>query len=401
MKVIPKAILSYMFSIKFLLLFLSPLLVFCYGCKKNGLQSKSDLSVRSFKIDEAISNPSTKLKLSTIYDTLYYIPLETTDESLINRISDLKCEDDLIFILDKGKRVLLFNDKGKFIRQIGVKGNAPTEYENPLYLEIDKTKDHVIIYDDRGRKVLIYNYNSELINTIKLNESYYHYYIPFRGNDILAYVAKPFSKYNDGFNIGIFNKAGEISATMLKRNEKGNKNAVTAVAYNKLYNYRDTVSLWEFHYDTIYRILPNLKMEPIYSFDMGKYKMPMKFRNSKSFLHELKYPYISNVLEAKTHFFLETTTLNGNKKLIVKKENGIVKNLGKFGFVNDLNNSLPFWPSFNIEPKVHAMSIQPFELLNDIKNNKAKINLSFKEHKLLKNSNLIDNPWIVVAKLNK
>ncbi len=365
------------------------------SCRKETNPSNNVAPINSFKIDEALNSPEEAVKLSTICDTLYYVCLETKDESLINRISSIKCDSDLIFILDKGERILAFNNEGKFIRQIGAKGKGPGEYASPVYLEIDKVKKHLIVYDDPGRKVCIYDYNSELVNTIDLREKYYHYYIPFRDTSLLAYAEKPFPFFNDGFNIGIFNKEGILSESILKRDEKGSIDDITAVAYNQLYYFKDTISLWEFHYDTIYRILPSLKLVPSFSFNMGEYKMPMKFRNSKSFRQELKYPHISNVIESEEQLFLSVTTLRGSKKILIEKKNGTIRNLGNSGFLNNINNLTFFWPSYLIDSNKLVSVIQPIDLLKDMKEKKRNVTLSDSEHKLLENLELLDNPWIV------
>ncbi|GET35102.1 hypothetical protein PbJCM13498_39650 [Prolixibacter bellariivorans] len=67
------------------------------------------------------------LAVSSFADTVLYIPLETTPQSLIRKIFQIQLIGDKI-LLDCNDKLLLYSQSGKFIRQIGQKGNGPGEY---------------------------------------------------------------------------------------------------------------------------------------------------------------------------------------------------------------------------------------------------------------------------------
>ncbi|WP_158712916.1 6-bladed beta-propeller, partial [Parabacteroides pacaensis] len=97
----------------------------------------------------------------SIFSTLSFVPLETTDECMITFVMNLKIIDSLIYINDGLKRLLVFDSNGKFKYQIGSKGNGPGEY-----LEM---RDY-IIYKDRieildFKKILTYSLTGEYIKT--------------------------------------------------------------------------------------------------------------------------------------------------------------------------------------------------------------------------------------------
>lgn len=68
------------------------------------------------------------LKASFFADTVIYIPLETTKESFIQYIDQLWMNDSVILINNSSIGLLMFQQNGKFIRQIGKQGRGPEEY---------------------------------------------------------------------------------------------------------------------------------------------------------------------------------------------------------------------------------------------------------------------------------
>ena len=66
--------------------------------------------------------------MDSIVKNVSFVPLETTDECLIGDIFQIEFTDSLILINTDVRRALLFNRKGKFLREIGTRGGGPTEY---------------------------------------------------------------------------------------------------------------------------------------------------------------------------------------------------------------------------------------------------------------------------------
>ena len=87
-----------------------------------------------------------------------FIPLETTDSCLFGDISAIRIVDDKIYIIDKGsKRLLVFGTSGKFITQIGKRGNGPGEYMSVNNFHIDKKKQIITLVDAHQAKIFHYN----------------------------------------------------------------------------------------------------------------------------------------------------------------------------------------------------------------------------------------------------
>lgn len=121
------------------------------------------------------NNHSYLIKPEEFIDSMKYIPLQTTAESLITGIEKIKIFNNHIYILDVfNKSLLVFTNDGKFVRKIGREGRGPQEFINPIDFAIDKEQNKVLILDDKASKVLTFSLEGEY-----LEESF----VGFRFND--------------------------------------------------------------------------------------------------------------------------------------------------------------------------------------------------------------------------
>jgi hypothetical protein len=104
---------------------------------------------------------------SMLEDSVEIVVLETTSESLIGKISDVRLIGDEIFIVadvdDFHQRVVVFDRKGKYLRQIGRLGRGPGEYLRIEAAEI--TDDYVVLFDIDQVKLLFYALDGSLIKS--------------------------------------------------------------------------------------------------------------------------------------------------------------------------------------------------------------------------------------------
>lgn len=86
-----------------------------------------------------------------------FIKLETKDECLIADINQFEVINDKLLILDSfgSKKLYVFDEDGKYITHIGLKGNGPGEYISPSGFSI---QDNMIsILDKQQRAILFYD----------------------------------------------------------------------------------------------------------------------------------------------------------------------------------------------------------------------------------------------------
>lgn len=87
-----------------------------FSCTKN--VSKSELT--TIKLNP---NKENLILLSNIIDSLYTIPLETTEQALLSNIEKIEYDDGFYFIQNtQDYLIYIFNDKGSFCCQPAKKG---------------------------------------------------------------------------------------------------------------------------------------------------------------------------------------------------------------------------------------------------------------------------------------
>lgn len=87
-----------------------------------------------------------------------FIPLETNDSCLVATVSDMVFDSSRLYLIDgKSNLVFAFSLSGEFISQVGNVGSGPSEYQYPVNLHIDKTKQELIVADANTPKLVYYD----------------------------------------------------------------------------------------------------------------------------------------------------------------------------------------------------------------------------------------------------
>ena len=87
-----------------------------------------------------------------------FIPLETNDSCLVSTVSDMVFDSSRLYLIDgKSNLVFAFSLSGEFISQVGDVGSGPSEYQYPVNLHIDKTKQELIVADANTPKLVYYD----------------------------------------------------------------------------------------------------------------------------------------------------------------------------------------------------------------------------------------------------
>lgn len=121
-------------------------------------------------------------------ENVEYIPLETTNASMIGRIDRIQIFDGYYFITDKrnAKGIYIFDSKGHFLNKISPFGKGPHEITFMDDVVYNKITKQIEIYDSVRKKILVYALNGDFIKEfdtkvylrsfypIKRNERYYY-----------------------------------------------------------------------------------------------------------------------------------------------------------------------------------------------------------------------------------
>ncbi|MDE6186758.1 MAG: 6-bladed beta-propeller [Duncaniella sp.] len=201
--------------------FLAICFALCTGCgskKSYVVTNQPQASILLSDSDSLFSQnlkevtPSNDFILSEV-ESIETICLETSDKSLIGRISTVEITDSLIIVADDvapGK-VLAFNLDGTFSHQIGSVGEGPEDYSSINQVFI--ANEAVCIFDWKKSKLLTYELTGKFISAIEIArperpENIY----PTDGGYIGTYAA--YFERNP-FNIRTFGMDGVVTGTAL------------------------------------------------------------------------------------------------------------------------------------------------------------------------------------------
>lgn len=149
------------------ILFLLAAVFFC-GCNK--LQSVNN-ETASDAVTE-ITIPKIDLphhdKYADLYDSVWYVPLESNDHCMFSYITKLEItpEGDFIILDRLAKKVLRFDAKGGFLNPIGELGHGRNEFLQPFDIVYNKYDNTVWVADWFKREILIYSLEGEILERI-------------------------------------------------------------------------------------------------------------------------------------------------------------------------------------------------------------------------------------------
>ncbi len=136
------------------------LISFLLGCsdaEKDGTLKFIDIPVKTAK----------EIKLSTVAISVDSIALETLDNNILNRISQIKHDEQSIFIADIDA-LFKFSKNGKFIKKIGSKGQGPGEYLNVNDIAIDSKRNHIYVASGISQKIICFDLEGEFVKESKI-----------------------------------------------------------------------------------------------------------------------------------------------------------------------------------------------------------------------------------------
>jgi len=383
-------------------------------------------------LEKLIATEFKEIGLSTVADSIEYIPLETTQGSLIKEVHQVVLADSFIFVISQQK-ILQFNRKGKFLGPIGSLGKGPGEYLGLRDISVDNNQKILFIFPNYTRKLIKYNYNNAFIGDIPLFSSDLASFVSFIGKNHFAAFgvwAPPGWKTEDMFLAAILDSSGRVIQkidTPLRQFENFVKRKDIQYRGTFLPAYFDSAAIClGYGCDTVYA-LTHHSIEPKYILNSGKYKAPANIifgfgpnMGARLRMSEKKYNYIFLLqapIETREYLFLhfslkgymylaafnkfkgETTVFR--KKGIVRY--GSVVNVSDIGFKNDFDGGLDFYPRWvNLRGDVWIAAYNSFELKSELTKSRQSHNAKYPEkHKsliqLADKLNENDNPVLMIV----
>lgn len=135
------------------LLFVSITIIFCF-CGRKVNDEKNSGNEKVLRID-LLSEPASEIKnLSDIAAEIRYIPLQTTDRSLMSNFSGRIVSNEKRIYIQNSQQILCFDAEGNFLLNINKEGRGPEEYTN--ISDFDVSSDNTFLALLSGLKLMIY-----------------------------------------------------------------------------------------------------------------------------------------------------------------------------------------------------------------------------------------------------
>ncbi len=414
---------------------ISAIILLLISCK-----SEIDDTIPIIEMESNIGNFK-PFRLGELNCELEYVVLETKSNSLLREIRFIDISNDYIVVGD-GERCLLFDRKGRYIRNIGSRGKGPGEYNYTSQIKILESR--IYIPDPITNKINIYSSSGEFIDDIKTpggfrNSIYSHNWKLL--TDTTFFIQIPNNSGNQEYRIALINDVGEISKGYLNTTFYTPHNPAAYRSYNiqaYFYNRNDKIYFMESRIDTIWQVGEKY-LEPAYSINRGKYGFPPEYREwpisvtlaekgvqpisitnvfeSGGFIYfrmlfGKNYPFdfykeIPNSPFGVTHYFIiglyDTTT----GEFFFVAPNNIDDQIEPTGIENDIDGGINFMPRYAVNDTLIVSWFEAYELKmyvasETFKNSTPKYPEKKKELEELANRlDENDNPVLMLVKLKE
>lgn len=393
--------------------FLLVLIVGCTGNKsKDQEASTAEPADRILHIDlEPVLQKEGVEPLSSIASDILYIPLET--KALLNRINVVAWKDSyLIYDL---YNLYLYDNTGKFVKQIGRRGNGPSDNLQIGTVIPDPSTGDFYIFDIK--KMIKRDQDANYVDNMPIGD-YFTRGIYTPDETILLNNLNTIKLYSD---TTIAYSLIEIDASGVEKrkyiNHSPRYGPSLKWAYGNsimpLYLFSDEVRFLDFGNDTLVTVAGGTTT-PYAIFDLGKMKTDyapdlsqIDPRQAIQFLNDLLGLAILDLFENKDFFILLLVKgLADETKYHVSynKKNGELKLLKEGGFSNDFDGGITFFPKRVDEngDMIVWKSAEDFKeeiLSKDYTAQKAKYGERFeKVYQFAQSLKEDDNPVLIVAK---
>lgn len=385
------------------------------SCSNANNENLLNPEIVQIDISKSFTN-TRKMLLSEISDSIFYIKLQTDSNTIFGRLRNLaeniQFTDSLIFIND-GDQLFIFDFKGNFLNKISKKGNGPSEYLKIDNFFVDKFNKLIIVKSDAQQRLLFYNYQNQYVKSVNINNWPSHISILNTQYLILA-NEKGRRNFTNYYTYSIYDYSGKFLTYLSKNSweqeiEKKEKIGLSDIA--NFYTFKDSLSYWELHYDTIWRIIDKNRIIPRFHINIGDLKMPDKFlllSSSNEINRRIEFVRLWGLIESNKYFFFDLSYKKYLKHVFYDKTTKQSYNIThgekkqEFSFINDIDGGMPFWPEGRCDSEKVFMFIYGYELNSKMgKDFRLKYRSSKNStlYDLVSNANILDNPILMIVKL--
>lgn len=289
-----------------------------------------------------------ELKGSSIIDTAWYVPLETTEQNILGSVDKILTSGEMIFILDRTTQSInIFNSKGQFFKRIANKGRGPQEYSVIRDFTLDISEKKIVIYDDFLSKLFFFDFDGGYIGSREVPFIFNH--LAVLGKQYIYYTGN--SPNKDKVYIEDYFLLREKQDNSIELAVKNLKYDISLKAQDQFHFSGNHLSLALPVVDnTIYKITHN-KTIPVYTIDFGKNVIDRELLKNKKFREDIIQP----LNDRKLPIFSGTHLMTEKFLYFRYVENGEFTAV----FYNRANGEFIKWRNFISDDQYSLFSITP------------------------------------------
>lgn len=354
-------------------------------------------SIETIKID---LDEVPEVKMSSFFEELEYVPLETNDQALIGDPDKVIIYDDNIYLLEKynTRRLSAFGLDGSLKFRIN-EGRGPGQLLEPSDFIVNQDTKIIEVHDNRKREMQYYDSLGNFIKSKrtgilpssihKANNNYYFYTANVPEGDFrhsLIITDEDFNVLENHFPI------------------PENMEFISIGGYRNFHQYDNSLFLSFVLNDTIYEVSPAHGVQPAYLTDFGKYKVPEEVFQMKGTIDE----FSDRIEEAGSVFSMIDCFQNDDwiyfhfysNKTLSPFDAFYSKNFKKVYYnkriENDIDNGIFGRPIHITNDHLYVL-IEPYKLIQKIRNGSA-VESGSNLSKLLQEVDENSNPVLMICK---
>lgn len=225
-----------------------------------------------------------------------YIPLETTDKSLLGSISKIVFRNNRFYVLDKmSGGVYVFDRMGKFLSSIIKTGEGPDEYIELMDMDVDK-EGHVYIADNAKMVINKYRFPDwTLETTLNVGKHYWEFCCL---DDNCFLLKNVFGKGGMDMKLAHFDgKNHEVTPLVEKAFPSINEIDIMKCSKSNLYRSGEQIYYYERFTPNIYSVSDKGELKRTYSIVSSNYisegdlkglqREPIKFMMEKNYIKDI------------------------------------------------------------------------------------------------------------------
>ena len=256
-----------------------------------------------------------QVKLSDIAEKITFVPMETTDASLLNKVraNNIISVNGNIVIPCFNMGAFAFDENGKFIAPISRKGQGPAEFLR--FVGVAGNSDLNLIYVKDGRKMMAFRPDGTFVDEFKTPGAL-HWESSIVMQDSITLSSVINYTGQRPYRLILTNAQGDTLKAFPQYDRfeipKGMNYIYINNKENFLYQYKGESVYHDYYCDTLYTVTRD-SLLPRYLLDMGKYKLPKDLRIEAEFFSDEPEQAMKKAENYYPTYFLATMRNSSNE----------------------------------------------------------------------------------------